>query len=350
MYYDLLDLYKQKKYKEFLVLFHEYIKDRKNGIDEVLMFEYAKVLIKNHKDDEATNVLRLIIKLNSNSQYAHLELGKLYLKANRFKDAEEEIKNCIRLDDDKSPHGYLELGKFYREKGNYKLAFYYLNKSIEIDGDKSPHGYLELAMLYSELNDLDAAFIALFKSMEISKDNPHPYVELGKLYVRTGNLDKAEELFKKSTELCGNKMFCPYFELGKLYSSQGRIEEAKLAYNKIYDMVYKKYQDAEAQLLHIKKHNKDNLYKSKHSVFNVDIMDVINYFYENDFESVPGSGCDIYNIYYKNAGYEGGYDGDGHIQDYVTILTTPGNKEEIITMYPSDKRAIEEDFKKKTIK
>lgn len=211
MYYDLLDLYKQKKYKEFLVLFHEYIKDRKNGIDEVLMFEYAKVLIKNHKDDEASNVLRLIIKLNSNSQYAHLELGKLY-------------------------------------------------------------------------------------------------------------------------------------------SSQGRIEEAKLAYNKIYDMVYKKYQDAEAQLLHIKKHNKDNLYKSKHSVFNVDIMDVINYFYENDFESVPGSGCDIYNIYYKNAGYEGGYDGDGHIQDYVTILTTPGNKEEIITMYPSDKRVIEEDFKKKTIK
>ena len=157
-------------------------------------------------------------------------------------------------------------------------------------------------------------------------------------------------MFKKSTELCGNKIFCPYFELGKLYSSQGGIEEAKLAYNKIYDMVYKKYQDAEAQILHIKKHNKDNLYKSKHSVFNVDIMDVIDYFYENDFESVPGSGCDIYNIYYKNAGYEGGYDGDGHIQDYVTILTTPGNKEEIITMYPSDKRVIEEDFKKKTIK
>ena len=350
MYYDLLDLYKQKKYKEFLVLFHEYIKDRKNGIDEVLMFEYAKVLIKNHKDDEASNVLRLIIKLNSNSQYAHLELGKLYAKKDCFEAAEKEFRKCIEIDNDKTPHARLELGKLYSKKDCFEAAEKELRKCIEIDGDKSPHGYLELAMLYSKLNDLDAAFIALFKSMEISKDNPHPYVELGKLYVRTGNLDKAEELFKKSTELCGNKMFCPYFELGKLYSSQGRIEEAKLAYNKIYDMVYKKYQDAEAQLLHIKKHNKDNLYKSKHSVFNVDIMDVINYFYENDFESVPGSGCDIYNIYYKNAGYEGGYDGDGHIQDYVTILTTPGNKEEIITMYPSDKRVIEEDFKKKTIK
>ena len=316
MYYDLLDLYKQKKYKEFLVLFHEYIKDRKNGIDEVLMFEYAKVLIKNHKDDEASNVLRLIIKLNSNSQYAHLELGKLYLKANRFKDAEEEIKNCIRLDDDKTPHARLELGRLYIKKGDLESAEEEFKRCIEISGDK----------------------------------NSHAHLELGKLYETLSYSDKAEEEFKKSTELCGNKMFCPYFELGKLYSSQGRIEEAKLAYNKIYGMVYKKYQDAEAQLLHIKKHNKDNLYKSKHSVFNVDIMDVINYFYENDFESVPGSGCDIYNIYYKNAGYEGGYDGDGHIQDYVTILTTPGNKEEIITMYPSDKRVIEEDFKKKTIK
>ena len=112
-------------------------------------------------------------------------------------------------------------------------------------------------------------------------------------------------MFKKSTELCGNKIFCPYFELGKLYSSQGRIEEAKLAYNKIYDMVYKKYQDAEAQILHIKKHNKDNLYKSKHSVFNVDIMDAEG----NDLE------LDIQNGKVIKKNYVG-----RHIQNYDSML------------------------------
>ena len=47
---------------------------------------------------------------------------------------------------------------------------------------------------------------------------------------------------------------------------------------------------------------------------------------------------DIYQISYKNCGYEGGRYGDGHLYDYITLVLFP-ETENIITMFSSDKNA-----------
>lgn len=50
--------------------------------------------------------------------------------------------------------------------------------------------------------------------------------------------------------------------------------------------------------------------------------------------------CDIYCTYVQNCGYEGGRDGDGHVLNYVTIVTLP-NSNRLITMFPSDEIMVE---------
>ncbi len=47
-----------------------------------------------------------------------------------------------------------------------------------------------------------------------------------------------------------------------------------------------------------------------------------------------GMGGYIYNIPYKNAGYESGFINTGAQMDYITIVTMKG-KEDLITAFPS---------------
>ena len=88
---------------------------------------------------------------------------------------------------------------------------------------------------------------------------------------------------------------------------------------------------------HIKRHTVQNNSRETHSVFNGNPIDMVNDAWEQRHLVEPisdGMGGTIYNIPYKNAGYESGYINTGAQMDYITIVTLDESTD-LITAFPS---------------
>lgn len=88
---------------------------------------------------------------------------------------------------------------------------------------------------------------------------------------------------------------------------------------------------------HILRHALPNCNHKSHGVFNGNPITMVNIAWAHRRLISPtsdGMGCTIYNIPYKNAGYESGYINTGATLDYITIITVE-NSLALITAFPS---------------
>ena len=111
----------------------------------------------------------------------------------------------------------------------------------------------------------------------------------------------------------------------------GETSDGKLNWDTI---VSKK---GENRIDHINRHGVPNMNRATHGVFNGNPVDMVNEAWEQRFLAEPisdGMGGTIYNIPYKNAGYESGYINTGATMDYITIITKE-NSNELISAFPS---------------
>lgn len=93
----------------------------------------------------------------------------------------------------------------------------------------------------------------------------------------------------------------------------------------------------ETRVEHIKRHTVQNNSRETHSVFNGNPIDMVNDAWEQRHLVEPisdGMGGTIYNIPYKNAGYESGYINTGAQMDYITIVMLDESTD-LITAFPS---------------
>lgn len=93
----------------------------------------------------------------------------------------------------------------------------------------------------------------------------------------------------------------------------------------------------ETRVDHINRHALPNNARETHGVFNGNPIDMVNDAWGQRHLVEPisdGMGGTIYNIPYKNAGYESGYVNTGAQMDYITIVTMEGNAD-LITAFPS---------------
>ena len=93
----------------------------------------------------------------------------------------------------------------------------------------------------------------------------------------------------------------------------------------------------ETRVDHINRHAVPNNSRETHGVFNGNPIDMVNDAWEQRHLVEPisdGMGGTIYNIPYKNAGYESGYINTGAQMDYITIVTLDESAD-LITAFPS---------------
>lgn len=93
----------------------------------------------------------------------------------------------------------------------------------------------------------------------------------------------------------------------------------------------------ETRVEHINRHAVPNISRETHGVFNGNPIDMVNDAWEQRHLVEPisdGMGGKIYNIPYKNAGYESGYINTGAQMDYITIVTMDESAD-LITAFPS---------------
>ena len=93
----------------------------------------------------------------------------------------------------------------------------------------------------------------------------------------------------------------------------------------------------ETRVDHINRHAVPNNSRETHGVFNGNPIDMVNDAWEQRYLVEPisdGMGGTIYNIPYKNAGYESGYINTGAQMDYITIVTLDESTD-LITAFPA---------------
>ncbi len=327
-------LFKQRKYREAEKILLQILKN--NRKDKYALFQMGKIKIRLRDNKGAEQYFKECLKYFPQNKYPVLELGKLYSKQGKEKEAEEQFKKYIEIDQDRTPHARLELGKLYATQGKEKEAEEQFKKYIQIDQDRNPHARLQLGKLYATQGKEKEAEEQFKKYIEIDQDRtPHARLQLGKLYATQGKEKEAEEQFKKYIEIDQDRSPHARLELGKLYATQGKDKDAQKMYEYILRNIDSEMYDVETRITHMQKHIKNNLSKPIHGVWKKDCVELLNEAIKNKGKKQIGYMCDIYCINVPECGYEGGKEGDGHILNYITLITLP-NTDTLITMFPSD--------------
>ena len=302
--------------------------------ESIAKFDEAMKLYRARRYKEAEKILLEMLDTKRENKYALFQMGKIRLQFRDTKGAEAYFKECIKYFP-QNVYPRLELGKLYANQGKEQEAEAEFKKYIEIDRDRSPHAKLELGRLYVAQGKEQEAEAEFKHYIEIDRDRtPHARLELGRLYAAQGKEQEAEAEFKRYIEIDRDRTPHARLELGRLYAKQGNDEKAKTAYGYILENLEQEY-SVDNRITHIKKHMQNDLSKSKHGVFVKDCIEIMNTILRNKGKRQIGCICDIYCTYVPNCGYEGGKNGDGHILNYVTIVTLP-NSNQLITMFPSD--------------
>ncbi|MBU5474252.1 hypothetical protein [Roseburia sp. MSJ-14] len=152
-----------------------------------------------------------------------------------------------------------------------------------------------------------------------------------KSYIDDETWDMVEKAFRGVVVGVNAAVAADYYgKVGKVETSYGK-SSGKLNWDAI---VSKK---GETRVDHINRHAVPNNSRETHGVFNGNPIDMVNDAWEQRHLVEPisdGMGGTIYNIPYKNAGYESGYINTGAQMDYITIVTLDESTD-LITAFPS---------------
>ena len=181
-------------------------------IDEV------KTLLAETKFEKAEILLKNIIEIDPTHYKAHINIGVIYVKLDKLKDAEEYFLKAIKL------------------KPEYELA------------------YFNLGTTQDKLGKAKEAENNLKKAIEINPNYIEAYSNLGNLYLSTDNLNSAETCLKKAINLRPNFSEAHY-NLGLTQSKKLRYDLAELSYKKAIEF-RPNFKDAIHNLKKILRQNK----------------------------------------------------------------------------------------------
>ena len=163
------------------------------------------------RNDEATEMLRTLLKTKPDMYEASKLLGGIYLEQKEFKKAIEVYTNAVKYN-----------------ANNYEL-------------------YYNLGVCYSRINDFDIARKCFQKTIELDEEMYLAYYRLGQLALLYRDFDVAEESFAKS--LCNEKEAKAYFELAKIHIIKNQKEKAILDINNAIRKNSKYYEIAKKEPL-----------------------------------------------------------------------------------------------------
>jgi hypothetical protein len=232
------------------------------------------------------------------------------------------------------------LGEEYeRVSGNYYLSLSLTGLGLEVLRWIEDQGSLGKLPTYDEINK--RAFDML-KEDERFKTYVAPilYTVIGIGGLKPSNLTKTKaskvELKEEGVHGKNNANAAPK-EL-KTKASVGKLDKLqRAATTKVRDLDWSIVnKSGESRFEHVMKHGSNNLQKDSHGVFYGDPIKTVNsaWLIKGNIKPITQGGTDMYIIPYKNAGYTGGFSGQGTNLNNITIITKTGSNQ-IITAFPS---------------
>jgi len=150
----------------------------------------ANAYLKLNQTEKAIKAYKTSIDLNPYRDDTHITLGNLYFSEKRYKEAEIEYKEAVRLNP--IANNYYALGQAYLELGQYNDAENQFNTVKRLAPD-SPNGNFGLGLAYSRQGRFEDAVRQFKEAISLRKDLYDAYAEMGYAYADLGQMDKAQE-------------------------------------------------------------------------------------------------------------------------------------------------------------
>ncbi len=142
-----------------------YAENVKREID--LHGKYAREFVNYDEEEEAIEEYKEILKIDKNNAPAYLNLGEVYSKIYRYKEAEECAKKHLEISQDSE--GWNLLGRIYNSKGMEKEAIDAFKKSIATKSNLLSHLFLgEIEQRAKNFDEAIKEYTALLKIKDIA--------------------------------------------------------------------------------------------------------------------------------------------------------------------------------------
>lgn len=126
----------------------------------------------------------------------HNNLGDMYLRQEKFAEAEQSFIRAIRLNPRYAP-AYHNLGNVYSSMGDEAEAIRAYRQAIQIN-PSSWQSYQTISILYFKKGAYAEALPYMEQAARISPQNPQIHANVGLIYVNLKQQDKAREAFSRA--------------------------------------------------------------------------------------------------------------------------------------------------------
>jgi len=221
----------------------ESIKNQKGKVSvaNIIIHHYSEekgMLEKKTKLEKYSLLAERKVESEKDNPLAHFQLGVILKQQRKFWEAEQELKEALRLGS-KLVVAQLDLAIVLQKQEKWDEAINTYHLMLEKKPD-SPEAYFGLGFCHFRKNELDQA-VQFFEL--VIKYNPlylDAYVNLGAIYERMNNLDKAGEMLGKALHIDSHCALA-YYNLGVVWEKVNNLQKALLCYEKALSLNYIKY-------------------------------------------------------------------------------------------------------------
>ena len=194
--------------------------------------EEGKKLFRQGKISAAERALKRALKLDPGRVDALTDLGSLYLKQERFRDALEAFRKADKLVSD-HPGLINAIGNIYLLQGKFDKALQWLDRALALDA-RNDSSHCNRGSALRGLEDFTAAVSAYRRAIELNPRNAMYFINLAGTLVDAGELAEAIDCYAQALQLKpGDLQAC--LGLGKTWSALGNLEEAVGYYRQAID-------------------------------------------------------------------------------------------------------------------
>lgn len=157
--------------------------------------EYANLLLKNNKVNEAEETVQNALKLNPDDVKMHTSMGNVYNRRSIYDNAEIEFKKALDENDEYKP-ALTGLARSLEKQGKHAEAAETINKAQRLNPDDVAIIKQSAEVLLSA-NFLPAAYEKISRLWEINQNDPQTISLLGQYYIEKGDENKVESCFDR---------------------------------------------------------------------------------------------------------------------------------------------------------
>ncbi len=172
-------------------------KDKMINVEE--QFQWAFAAAERGNLEEAVAGYKRVLKTEPKNAKAHVNLGIVYGRQEKWKKEIAEYKQAIKIDP-QFAEAYFNLGVALNERGDLKEAVAHYQKALQIY-PKYVEAHNNFGNIHFRKGNMKEAISEYQKAIEIKPDYARGYYNLGNVYGQQGKYDEAILSFKQALEI-----------------------------------------------------------------------------------------------------------------------------------------------------